>query len=404
MKNTFKKTAGIVLATSIMCAILATGCSNTTDTEKNTATEATTESTKENTNKNKKEAEKENATEMLEYIELLDEPAVIKESSLLAATNTGITVEGRNSKYAYIDVFKPGSSEFEYEIKDDSIKEIFLVSMNYLPDGTIEYLRPASASVYLAETVKVSIPYEEGMCVVHSVDGVAYDINAEYIDGKYVFETNTLGTFIMRTEPVGRATPEKTKNLELKQQTIVDEITGIEVSGMLPVGAEIESTVDFIDMVMMSDRWDPPYTVDSDYPEFSNVEDYYIEYEYEKKIDNIAKIINRKNWAEEEPTLGGKLNVSIAFVKDYEILDFESDLTVTLPFNYRRGMVTGGLTGEPVIVQYDYDTKEFVDITAVSAENTPKGMFQFKTKTPGRFFISTKDGIDSIKGFYTYEE
>lgn len=391
-----KKKAGVMLAVSMLCAMVATGCNsnNTNDTNKSTATEATTNATVEE----KEEATKEVATEA---IKLLDKPAVIKEPSDVGDIRTGITVEGSNSRYTYISANKLKDYGYEYELRDDKVKEIFYVSMNYHIDDSVEYLYDEKYAFNLQEKVKVSIPYEENMYLVHSVDGVAYDVNAEYIDGKYVFETDKLGTFVFRTEPIGRATPEKTKDFELAQQTIVDEITGIEVSGMLPVGADIDSVMHIIDNSSFYDRWDFPYTVEKDYIALTDVMDYYIVDEYDKENPNIAKIINQKGWAQSEAYSGGKITARIELVKNYEVLDFETDLTVTLPFNYRRGLANGGITDEVKAIQYDYGTKEFVELELVSAEATPKGSFQFKTKTNGRFFIGGKEEIDELIKFYT---
>ena len=134
-----------------------------------------------------------------------------------------------------------------------------------------------------------------------------------------------------------------------------------------------------------------------DYPEITTV---YNDPDAEEKITNIAKVINKKGWAEIEPYAGGKLAVWVGIAKDNEVLDFESDLTVTLPFNYRRGLATGGITDEAIVVQYDYDNKEFQNREIVSAEATPKGMFQFTTEACGRFFIGGESQINSLMNFY----
>lgn len=195
-----------------------------------------------------------------------------------------------------------------------------------------------------------------------------------------------------------------TGNAELTQQTLVDELTRIQVSGMMPVDSKIEADMEIIDGSIFYDRWDPPYTVESDFPELTGAMDNSAEGESDRKIDNIAKIINEKGWAQTEVYAGGNLAVRIDVANSSENVDFESDLIVTLPFNYRRGLINGGIEGEIKAVQYDYDSKEFVELEIVPAEDTPKGRFQFKAKSDGCFFIASEGAINSLKHFYDVNE
>ena len=385
MKNIFKKTSRTLIIVSMLCAMLTAGCAKTesnTDNEEATKPVATQVVT-------------ENTTEAITEAVTSAEPKeaiTIKTPSDDKNADLGITVDCTDSNYKYLNVTTLKDIEDEYQLTDEAVKEIFNIN--------VYNFELSSNIVKLDEKVKVSIPYEEGTYVVHSKDGVAYDVNAEYIDGKYVFETDELGTFVMRTKAIGRTSPVKTTDFTLEEQTLVDEVTGIQVSGKIPAGAEIQTSIHIIDNTTFYDRWEPPYTVEMDYPEFTDISDYLIEYDYEKKVENIAKIINKKGWAEIEPYAGGNLAVWVGIVKDNEVLDFESDLTITLPFNYRRGLATGGITDEATVVQYDYDKKSFTALELVSAEATPKGMFQFKTKSTGRFFAGGESEINSLINFY----
>jgi hypothetical protein len=386
MKNKIlNKKAGRIIIAGMLCAMLTAGCANSDSNTGNNAenkeaptqavTEAVTEATTEATTKAR-----------------LKEPATIKIPSFEKNAGLGITAECTNGDYRYLNVSTLKDREIAYELTDECIKDTFYISI-----GCIDY----SDVVEPDEKIKVSIPYEEGVYIVHVEDGVGYDVKAEYIDGKYVFETDSLGSFVIRTKPVGRTSPTKTAFFTLEEQTLVDEITGIQVTGKLPAGAKIETSMYIIDdEVIMNDRWNPPYPIEGDYPEYSNVVEHYIVDEYEKKVENIAKIINKRDWAQLEPYFGGKLAIDIYFIKDYEILDFESDLTVTLPFNYRRGLATGGIKDEAIAVQYDYDKREFINLEVLSAEATAKGMFQFKTKSTGCFFVGGKVDINHLVTYY----
>ncbi len=386
MKNIFKKTAGIMIAISMLCALVVTGCNNnnTNSTDNNSTTETATQAVTEATTESSTSTPSKDIVTIKEFKEKND-------------GYFGVTVEGTDSNYNYLQITSLADLETEYDITNKCIKDILdivMVSRVFTENDTIKNV----TSTALNETVKVSIPYEEGVYVVHTVDGVSYDVDTEYIDGKYVFKTDKLGSFMLRTEPVGRTTPTKTTNLELTQQTMVDEVTGVQVTGMLPVGAQLVTTTNFIDDTTFYDRFDFPYAVKNDFPEFNDAEGFYID--AERKVDNIAKIINQKSWAEREVTAGGKIVTEIYFIKDSEILDFESDLTVTMPFNYRRGLITGGITDEAVVVQYDYDNEKFVDIEVVSEEDTAKGMFEFKAKSSGIFFLGGESQIDGLISFY----
>ncbi len=388
MKNIFKKTSRTLIIVSMLCAMLTAGCAKADSNADNNA--SSNVSSTENTELETYVIPTEVSTDSISSVKL-DEPVTIKIPSFDLNSELGITAECTNSNYKYLNVSTLKDIEIDYTITDECIKEIFNITI-YDVNGY--------ETIDLNEKIKVSIPYEEGMYVIHSADGVGYDVNAEYIDGKYVFETDKLGSFAMRTESVGRTSSAKTTSFTLEEQTLVDDVTGIQVTGKIPVGAEIKTSMYIIDGSTFYDRWEPPYTVEMDSPEFNNILYYYIEDEYSKKTDNIAKIINEKGWAQQEATAGGNLDISIEFVKDYEVLDFESDLTVTLPFNYRRGLTTGGITDEVTVVQYDYDNKSFATKELVSAEDTPKGMFQFKTKKVGQFYAGGNSEIKSLMHFY----
>ncbi|MEE1075680.1 MAG: hypothetical protein UHY68_00260 [Acutalibacteraceae bacterium] len=406
MNNKFlNKTTGIIIIASMLCTAFTVGCTKTDSNadDKETATQAVTETATEKAT----EATTEITTETTVSTESKDGVLTIKAkpntNSFDFGFDYGITVEGTDTDYKFLKTINIKDSEKEYEITDPSIKEIFDISMQY----KIHRDNLSVEDVFiteLKETVKVSIPYDtEGLYVVASKNGVAYDVNAEYIDGKYVFETDTLGGFIFRAEPIGRTEPVKTENVELAQQTITDERTGIQVSGMLPVDAKMDVSVDLVYESEFFYKMDAgEYTFEGDYPKATNVADCYIKYTEEKNIDDIKEIITEEGWSEFEDFAGDKIQLYINFVKDFEILDFESDLTVTLPLDYRQNLITGKLTGETIAVKYDYDKKGFVNLE-VLPDKEDDGKFEFKTNTPGNFFFGDTSSINRFMRFYERE-
>ena len=218
-------------------------------------------------------------------------------------------------------------------------------------------------------------------------------------------------TFATEETATEEATAEQTTATEaqtaeedtIQEQTLTDEVTGVQVTGKLPVGVElvtstyIMSTVDFYD-----ERLEPPYTVEGDYPKRTGSIEQYYDLCKERKTENIAKIMNNKDWAQWEGYAGGMINIQLYLVKDSKILESvpESELIVTMPYNYRGGLVTGGITGEARAINYDYDDKKFVKLELIPAESTAEGTFQFKTNSLGRFFIGGDTQITDIMNFY----
>ena len=391
-KYILKKTTVILIIASMLCALLTAGCAKTESNTNNNADnkEATTQAVTENTTESGTENATENITEAITEAVTSAEPKeviTIKIPSYDKNADLGITVDCTDSNYKYLNVTTLKDIEYDYQLTDEAVKEIFNISVyNFSLSSNI---------VKLDEKVKVSIPYQEGMYVIYSADGVGYDLNAEYIDGKYVFETDRVGAFIMRTKPVGRTSPTKTTEFTYKEQTLVDEVTGIKVSGNIPVGAEIDTTMYIINCASFSDNWDCNI-MENDYPEYTNVMEYYTEYEYEKKVENIGKILKDKNWSSYEGSPGAKIFIEITIIKDYEIIDFNSDMTVTLPFDYHAGLVRGGIKDGPKAVQYDYSNKKFINLDIVSADVTPKGEFQFKINDVGCFFLGGASNVEQI--------
>lgn len=188
----------------------------------------------------------------------------------------------------------------------------------------------------------------------------------------------------------------------LTQQTLVDEITGIEVSGMIPEGVELYTTAYILSTLDLSEGAEFPYYPDSWFPKLTKE---YYEYELsqgERTAPNIQKTINKKGWAEWEAYAGGMIGTTVYFLKGTDVIKCNSELTVTVPFNYRRGLVTGGINEEAVVVEYDYnrDVREFSYVEVTPEESTPKGSFQYKISRPGLSIMGGKTEISDLVEFF----
>lgn len=398
MKNIFKKTAGTILVISIICTAMAGCTASDNGNDKSNATEKATQAV----------ANEQTKTEHTKTEPTKTGAFVIKAGPYEDVEDLGITAETTNSNHRYLDTISVNGeywSSYSPIIDEESgIKDIFKILMGYKvnePDenGVFEY-----SETDLGETVKLSIPYEEaGMNVLCCKDGIAYDVKAEYIDGCYVFETSQLGVFMMATKSTGRTEPVKSENLELAQQTLVDKITGIEVSGMLPVGAEMKVSMAFFGDHRVCANYSYPTsgTLEEDYPELDDISEFYYTLDQERDVNKdagkIGLTISKEGWTSGRIGTGmdSTLEARITFIKNFEILDFESDLTVTLPFDYREGLIKGSCISEAIAKQYDYDSREFIDLEVIPKESTKEGTFQFKIKTPGQFFFGDEIPLNS---------
>ena len=363
-KYIFKKIAGIMIIASMLCAMLTAGCAKTDNADINTETTVVT------------------------AYELSENPE-------FNASEVSIEGRGDYGEVYAISLAEMANDESSWnygcKVAYEEIKDIISISSEYVDSDDI-----------LGEKVTVKLPYEKGMYILTSENGIAYDVPAKYIDGKYVFETNKLGVFIISTVSTGRTKPTKTKKVELAQQTITDESTGVTVSGMLPVGAKMQVELYCMDDTKLSDIFDWASSFEDVHPKNSEINEYAVVYDNEISIE---EMISYDGWAEEEfVSKGGKIAGSINFIKNFEVLDFESDITVTLPFDYHHALEISEIhtvPGKATAVQYDYDKREFVTLEVVPEKETEKDTFQFKAKLSGNFFLGGEEKIDGFTSLYT---
>ena len=366
MKNKIpNKKAGTIIIAGMLCAMLTAGC---TQADSNTATTTT----------------------------IADTTFELVESSEF--DGSGVSIEGKSD---YGEAYATSLAElvnnesswyYGSKITYEEIKDVITISAENVGDDDV-----------LDEKVTVKLPYEKGMHILSIQNGVAYDIPAEYIDGKYVFKTNKLGEFVISTVPTGKKKPAKTKRVKLAQQTITDERTGVKVSGMLPVDAKMEVSLYCMDDTDASHVIEWATCYEDVYPKTPELLEYAIAKDTETDIE---EMINYEGWGEAEfVSNGAKIGGSINFIKDFEVLDFESDITVTLPFDYHHALdisvLDADYLGKATAIQYDYDKRKFVELDIVPEKETEKDTFQFTAKFPGYFFLGGEERIDDFKLLYT---
>ena len=301
----------------------------------------------------------------------------------------GVTIETSNPKHqkAYVESpeqFAPFAHDINNgtfsKLKEDYMKEMFSISIEEedLKDSDAKYF----STTVLDRNVKISIPSDNKDLYVINVNNTfsPYQLDAEYIDGKYVFETDDLGYFMLSSQAI----PEY-KEPELTQQTITDEKTGITVSGLLPTDATVDFNVLTYSNLLYTDFMDADNTAYSfnhsrySLPQADKLYTIVSSSEYSEKMDWTA--------LDEEHTV----NVQILFRDGFRLLDFSSDLTVTLPHGFKyylRDLV------KAYKIDYNANTLNPVEILP-SEENKD---FTFKANAIGSYIIGVESNIEYILG------
>lgn len=312
------------------------------------------------------------------------------------SSNYGITAEYYDDSCEYIASSKISEDECFGGFTDNCIKEIYHIEMVYTnyEVNDLEY--------DLGSTIKLSIPYaESGLYVLSVCDNYAYDTNAEYIDGKYVFETGKMGDFIISSKTIPDNQLVGEQEIELVEQTMVDEQTNIKVSGKLPKDSKMYTSISFVDFESLSDRYDFPYYFADDFgqPDFAS---FYYKNSYNTNKESTESVVYDIDWIKENEWASALLQVNIVFVKNFEVLDFESEMTVTLPFDYRQALTELCKDSNATVFQLDYKLNNLKGVEVTPAEDTDGGSFEYKINTAGKFFVGNNDLINTFAGFYSY--
>lgn len=301
----------------------------------------------------------------------------------------GVTIETSNPKHqkAYVESpeqFAPFAHDINNgtfsKLKEDYMKEMFSISIEEedLKDSDAKYF----STTVLDRNVKISIPSDNKDLYVINVNNTfsPYQLDAEYIDGKYVFETDTLGYFVLSSQPL----PEY-KEPELTQQTITDEKTGITVSGLLPTDATVDFNVLTYSNLLYTDFMDADNTAYSfnhsrySLPQADKLYTIVSSSEYSEKMDWTA--------LDEEHSV----NVQILFRDGFRLLDFSSDLTVTLPHGFKyylRDLVQA--------YKIDYNANALNPVEILPSEENKD--FTFKANATGSYIIGVESNIEYILG------
>ncbi len=207
-------------------------------------------------------------------------------------------------------------------------------------------------------------------------------------------------------------------NVGLTQQTLVDEATNIKVTGMLPQGVKLCTTISLVDGEFLSER----YSVKVSMPEDSPYEELYMHRDY--PVADHVNIINKREYNKAEGNTEDYTSydvswvtenngwampvmcVDVGFVKDGAEVDVDSELTVTLPFDYRKALTEcredSNATAFELEVISDEEEK-LNELEVISKGKTKKGTFQYKTNGGGVFFVGNDYQMKCYTSLYEYE-
>ncbi|MEF2918902.1 MAG: transmembrane domain-containing protein [Acutalibacteraceae bacterium] len=345
-----------------------------------------------------------------EEIEIPEKTGETKVIDVTGETHKGLTIETTNPRHLKASVQAPKEfAPFAHDIydgnftslKEDYMQEMYYITMEEEDPGFMfsvergeyddlskeeienHYLRCFSTTT-LDRKVKVSIPSDNKDLYVINVNNTfsPYQLDAEYIDGKYVFETDDLGYFMLSSQAI----PEY-KEPELTQQTITDEKTGITVSGLLPKNADIEFNVLTYSSYLYTDFMDADNAAGSfRHSRYSLPQPDKLYTNVDSTSEDYTEDVAWSSLTDEHI-----VNVQILFRDGFRLLDFSSDLTVTLPYGFEYA-----LRENVKAYKINYHTNNINPVEVL--QNEDKENFTFKTNSIGSYLLGIQSNIDYVLG------
>lgn len=198
------------------------------------------------------------------------------------------------------------------------------------------------------------------------------------------------------TEPPARG---ESNGISLLEQTIVDEKTGIEVSGMLPEDSEMYLFFSSNEFMIMSDNFELTIEHEIYNPTADKLKNRAQDY---KQSYNYIDFYNSTYWSlsTEELEPDGVPCIEVYFVKDSQVLDFKSEFTITAPIDFRTFANSRKSDNNMFALYFNNDDCSFLSTEVLSAENTPANSFSFKAYTPGKYCFGNEEFLNRYLGFY----
>lgn len=182
---------------------------------------------------------------------------------------------------------------------------------------------------------------------------------------------------------------ENTK-LKLTEQTLTHSETGIKVSGLMPEDVELYASFEMIYLYGLSEN--PEY-------EKSLAENYDMSLLF-SDIELNSEMYNKELLINEYDSTGNTYIpcLRFAFCKDDEIIEFKSDLTVTIPDDYRSFLAHIKKDSELKAYQLDYNTDTLKSVELIPNDNS----IVFKANSYGCYFLGTNSFMNEFTANYSY--
>lgn len=195
-------------------------------------------------------------------------------------------------------------------------------------------------------------------------------------------------------------TPKKAESngIILAEQTIIDDETGIQVSGMLPENSDMYIIFTSKEFMRMSDNFELTIQNEVHNPtadELANIKPAYNSIEYYSSTDWSLST------SELEPD--GVPCIEIYFVKNSKVLDFESEFIVTAPVDFRTFANSRQSDNNMTALYFDNELCSFFKTEALPENNTPASSFSFKAYKSGKYCFGNDEFLNKYLRFYNLE-
>ena len=295
----------------------------------------------------------------------------------------GVTMEIATSDYEYLDVKEMSYYYDDFKgYKKDYIESIYEITAH----GYYNWI----TQLIMEATVKIEHDSPDLYIIDINDPKNPVDVQAKYVDGKYEFKTDHLGHFVLSTKPLEK------KTYTLKDQTITDKDTGVVIQGMLPENVDLDVRIVWWDHEYIDDTEEPNKFSDGRFcvPNMSEL--------YTHNFNSNGNFYDAKDWLDSDYSdLGACVHeIDIAFYDEFKLLDVDSELTVTLPIDYRKFAEASKTDSNVMVFKSNPEENTLKGLEVLSKENSPEGSIVFKTNSTGSFFMGNNAHTNSFLSFF----
>ncbi len=193
------------------------------------------------------------------------------------------------------------------------------------------------------------------------------------------------------TQPV-----EEAEGYSLTQQTITDEDTGVVISGLLPENANLDVRIRMWDSELINDIEEPNKFSDKRFsaPTFDDLQNN----NYNSKENFYDEDWINPNYLADAGAYVPQ--VDIVFYDAAKVIDFESELTVTLPIDYRAFAQVKESDSNVMVFKSYPEENTIKGLKVLSKEESPEGSLVFETDSTGTFFVGNEEYMNQFLYFF----